>query len=50
MSTIAKIKIVSAFPFAFLLGVLATVLLQLFQVGGAAMALILGRFAVALGL
>jgi hypothetical protein len=42
VSTIAKIKIASAFPLAFLLGVIVTALLQLFQVGGGAMTLILG--------
>jgi uncharacterized membrane protein YjjP (DUF1212 family) len=42
VSTSKKIKLVFAFPLAFLLGVIAMALLQLFQVGGAAMTLILG--------
>ena len=42
MPTIEKIKCVFAFPLAFLLGVIAMALLQLFQVGGATMTLILG--------
>lgn len=42
MSTSEKINLVFAFPLAFVLGVMAIALLQLFQVGGAAMALIIG--------
>lgn len=42
MPTAEKIKAAFSFPFTFLLGVIAMALLQLFQVGGAAIALILG--------
>lgn len=42
MPTIEKIKFVFAFPLAFLVGVVVMALMQLFQVGGLYMTLIVG--------